>query len=181
MNEVFYLTPRPSTSATQTLFDVEQIYNDAHLYTSLTLPSPSSPGAAPGAETAAVSSSLVGYIDPCVGYQGAGPITGSDNVFYVGANQHVELLTSPASAGSAWSFLDFTGKLQSGVTSVGGVLSGHISGLGMPYQREEVFYIGSVGSVNHVFELWRWSGCPIFGWERYDGWQVVGQFQFFAP
>jgi len=119
--EEYYLT---STSGG---LHVEQLYGTGYSATDLTQKYAGAP-AAPG-------STLVGFIDSCAQ---------TDNVFYVGANQDLELLTW--SANRPWSQLDLT-QTFSHVQVAGTVLTAHEAS-----QSEEVFF---VGTNQHVYEMWR--------------------------
>jgi hypothetical protein len=164
-NEVFYLAPpwgTPGPGCGAGGCDIEQIGNDGSGAIDLTI------NAVGPFLHAAANSSLVGFADPCSTVSNGANIYGSDNVFYVGTNQHVNLLTI-SSAAWYWDSLDVTAKASApAVTSNSGVLTGHIKSPNTQWQSEEVFYIGPYGSGNHVYELWRWSGCP--GEQASDGW-----------
>jgi len=132
-NEVHYLT------AVNGSLHVEQLYSDTFFAQDLTVIG-SGVAAAPG-------SNVAGYIDS---------IEGSDNVFYLGADQHVHLLTwMPAPGWSEDKTLDGT---PSTVAALGSPISGH-----MTNQSDEIFYLGSN---HHVYEVWRWS-------QNFDGWHPI--------
>lgn len=137
--ELFYLTADSNGNQ-----DIEQLYGTTY--------SPTDLSTVASAPSAVVGSSLVGFIDSCAD---------SDNVFYVGSNGHVELLTW--TPGNPWSTKDLTQTTGTGL-AVGTSIVGHIYG-SPPNQTEEVFYLESD---NNVHELWRWSGCT--GGAGFDGW-----------
>ncbi|MGB6687499.1 MAG: hypothetical protein WBE76_06620 [Terracidiphilus sp.] len=134
-NEVFYLANDPQGGQ-----QVEQLWGATALPMDLTA----------NTVAPAPDSSLVGYINPC---------EPSDNVFYIGTDQHVHLLTWTPLGG--WSPLDITAKYDTGGNALGGVLIGHLKG----NLSEEVFYLEAD---HHVHELWRWSDCSTG--TRFDGW-----------
>ena len=135
--EEYYLT------STTGGLHVEQLYGTGYSATDLTQKYDGAP--------AASGSSVVGFIDSCAQ---------TDNVFYVGANQDLELLTW--SANRPWSQVDLT-QTFSHVQVAGTVLTAHEAS-----QSEEVFFVG----INkHVYEMWRWSGCA--GGSGYDGWHTT--------
>jgi hypothetical protein len=137
--EVFYVTTDSSGNQ-----DIEQLWGTTYSPTNLSQKT--------SAESAVSGSSLVGFIDSCAD---------SDNVFYIGNNEHVELLTWTPAGG--WASEDLTATTGTGL-AVGTAIVGHIKG-GPPNQSEEVFYLESD---NNVHALWRWSGCT--GGAAYDGW-----------
>ena len=132
--EVFYLTN------VNNAVHVEQLWGTTASASDLT--------AFTGAMAAAAGSSVVGYIDSCAQ---------SDNVFYVGSDQHVHLLRWSPSTG--WQTADLT-RLSGSVPAAGTALAGHEMA-----QSEEIFFLGSD---QHVHELWQWSGCT--GGPLPDGW-----------
>jgi hypothetical protein len=140
--EEFYLT------STASGLHVEQLWGNQLSPTDLNTLTHSSVPAIQG-------SSVVGFMDSCA-------LT--DNVFYVGTDQHIHMLVwgapgAPSPALSGWSQVDLT--VKSGTVAAGGfALTAHEAS-----QSEEVFYIGTD---HHVHELWRWSGCS--GGAQYDGW-----------
>ncbi|HTZ83693.1 MAG TPA: winged helix-turn-helix domain-containing protein [Candidatus Acidoferrales bacterium] len=103
---------------------------------------------ATGAPAAVPGSSLSGFIDECAQ---------TDNVFYVGEDHHIHLLTS--SVGTGWTTQDLT-SLTHNRTSFGGTLFALAN-----REAGQVFYFQSD---HHVHQLWRWSGCP--GRYPFDGW-----------
>jgi hypothetical protein len=137
--EVFYVTTDSSGNQ-----DIEQLWGTTFSPTNLSQKT--------GAESAIPGSSLVGFIDSCAD---------SDNVFYIGNNGHVELVTW--TPGGGWITEDLTANTKTGL-AVGTSIIGHIKG-NLPNQAEEVFY---VENDSHIHELWRWSGCT--GGAAYDGW-----------
>jgi len=144
-NEVFYLTPNTQGSA-----DIEQLWGTTLSPTDLTR--------ATGGKAAASGSGLVGFIDSFAGNGG------TDNVFYVGVDDHVHLLTWSPNA--PWSSEDVTVLPSPAAPPVDGTgLSGHLE-TACANQSEEVFY---VASDLHVHELWRWSTPTKFdGWHHTD-------------
>jgi hypothetical protein len=141
--EVFYLTTNSNGNE-----DVEQLWGGTWFSTDLSKTTGASP-ATPG-------SALAGFIDSCAN---------TDNVVYVGTDQHVHLLLWSPSPG--WSTQDLTAKSQTNPVN-GVALIAQIKGTS-PVQSEEIFYTEQDG---HVHELWRWSGCangPAFdGWHNND-------------
>jgi hypothetical protein len=137
--ELFYVTTDSSGNN-----DIEQLWGTTY--------SPTNLSQYTGAESAVSGSSLVGFIDSCAD---------SDNVFYIGNNGHVELLTWTPAGG--WTTEDLTNATSTGL-AVGTAIVGHIKG-SPPNQSQEVFYLEAD---NNVHELWRWSGCT--GGAAYDGW-----------
>lgn len=109
--------------------------------TALTTGAPPATGGLEGARAAA-GGGLAGFVDP---------IVGSDNVFYVGTDQHVHLLTR--SPGASWT--QDPRLVSVPVAASESALTGHMNA-----QSEEIFYIGAD---QHVYELWRWS-------RTFDGW-----------
>jgi DNA-binding winged helix-turn-helix (wHTH) protein len=134
--EVFYLA--------QGSEHVEQISILGLLPTDLTT--------ATGAPPAAKGSSLAGFIDNCAQ---------SDNLFYVGSDQHVHLLTWTLAQG--WTTQDLTSLTHSPLAA-GTTLSARVTGTGAG-----AFYFQSD---HHLHEFWRWSGCsadvPFDGWHSVD-------------
>ncbi len=132
-DEVFYLT----TSDSLGNLGVEQIYTygDGDWYSgNLTVNVDAHPATA--------SSSLVGYIDSTAN---------SDNLFYLGTDQHVHALIWSPTGG--WSTTDVTTDARTSTLAEGTVMAAHLAGQGSS-QRQEVFYFGSD---DHVHELWRLS------------------------
>jgi hypothetical protein len=117
--------------------DVEQLWGKTWSPTSLTQLT--------GAEPAAFGSGLVGFIDP---------IIDTDNVFYQGTDQHINLLNW--SVTTPWT-AEKIGE-SAPAAAFASVLSGH-----MTAQSEELFY---VGTNQHIYELWRWS-------KNFDGWHTT--------
>jgi hypothetical protein len=106
---------------------------------------PTVSGGLANAQAVAASSGLAGFLDP---------IVGSDNVFYVGTDQHVHLLTR--SPGLSWTQ---DSRLASAPpAALASALTGHMNA-----QSEEIFY---VGADQHIYELWRWSST-------FDGWHLT--------
>jgi hypothetical protein len=132
--EVFYL------AATSQGEHVEQLWGSTWSSNDLT--------SATRAPAAATGSRLVGHIDSCAN---------TDNLFYVGSDQHIRLLTWTPTRG--WTSADLTRASRTG-GALGTALIGHLTGA-----SEEVFYFDAR---KHVHELWRWSGCP--NGPRFDGW-----------
>jgi hypothetical protein len=133
----FYLTQTSSG------LHLEQLWGPTFSPTDLT--------ALTNAEPAASASSIVGFTDTCAQ---------SDNVFYVGANQHLILLTWSPNPGT--SAIDLTAKY--GAPAVSGTsLTAHEA-----QASEEIFY---VGTNQQVYEMWRWSGCS--GEPAFDGWHTT--------
>ncbi len=93
----------------------------------------------------AVTGGLAGFVDP---------IAGSDNVFYVGTDLHVHLLTR--SPGLSWK--QDSSLAGAPPATLASALTGHMNA-----QSEEVFY---VGADRHIYELWRWSS-------NFDGWHTT--------
>jgi hypothetical protein len=137
--ETFYVTSAASGS-----LDIEQLWGTTFSPTDLSQKT--------GAASAMAGSSLVGFIDSCAS---------SDNVFYVGSNGHIELLTWTPAGG--WLTEDLTATTNT-AAAAGTTLIGHIKGT-PPDQAQEVFY---VETDDNVHELWRWSGCT--GGPASDGW-----------
>lgn len=101
------------------------------------------------ATAVAPNTGVVGYIDPAAN---------TDNVFFIGTDQYVHVLTwSPTTGWKEDTTLDKTTGQTPAAT--GSVLSGHYRGL-TNFQSQEVFYLGAN---QNVYELWRWS-------TRFDGW-----------
>jgi hypothetical protein len=123
---------------------IEQLWNTSMTPLDLT----SSAHAQPPAE----GTTLVGYDDECAG---------TDNVFFVGSDQHIHHLYYKNKHG--WVSEDVT-KLSGGGKVEGIEIAGHEA-----LASEEVFYLEADG---HVHELWRWSSCrhePGFdGWHHTD-------------
>jgi len=140
--EVFYLT-----SGAQGTQNVEQLWGTGNSPTNMNVLITNSHPAQP-ATPAFPGSKLVGFIDSCAQ---------TDNVFYVGTDHHVHLMTWAPAPG--WTTEDLTGLTGTG-NVLGTMLMGHIKGV-----AEEVFYIESD---NHVHELWRWSNCS--NGPGFDGW-----------
>ena len=166
MNEVFYLTNPPATSASclnpNGCRDIEQIRSDAGYFADITQQA--------GAVPAAINTSLAGYVDSCAG---------TNNVFYVGNDQHVHLLTSSAKSGWLFSDVDLTEKTNAGIITVsGGALAGHIFAPNTPAQSENVYYLGSNGLVNEMSLLTSGGqGCGPVSWPGFEwaGFPLEGQ------
>jgi hypothetical protein len=106
---------------------------------------------ATGAPPAARGSGLAGFVDEC---------TQTDNLFYVGVDQHVHLLVWKLSQG--WTTQDLTSLTNS--ASVAGT---RIIGRTLPAAYEAFYF----GPDHHLHQLWRWSGCS--GGAPFDGWHPV--------
>lgn len=129
-NEAFY------TANSAGALHVEQLWGSTGAPTDLT--------AAASGKPVIPESNLVGYIDS---------IAGTDNVFYLGTDHFVHVLTwSPSGGWQEEASLDNTTEPAA---ATGSSLSGH-----MTASSEEVFYFGAN---QHVYELWRWS-------KNFDGW-----------
>lgn len=129
-NEVFYLQNSSGS------LHIEQLWTSALDQTDLTQAASGKP-VAPGGKP-------VGYIDT---------IADTDNVFYLGTDQFVHVLTwSPGLPWKEDTTLDGTTRTAA---VVGSPLSGHPTAA-----SQEIFYLGAN---QHVYELWRWS-------KTFDGW-----------
>jgi hypothetical protein len=84
-------------------------------------------------------------------------IANTDEVFYVGANQHIYELFWSSTAG--WNFGDLTGTTGSGLAANGSQVVGHTDNIA---GTDEVFY---VGSNQHIYELF-WTSAT--GWNFGD-------------
>ena len=141
-DEIFYVTNS---------LHIEQLWGSTGSPTDLTVLT--------GAEPAATNSALVAYCDLTAD---------TDNVFYIGQDQHVHLLTWSPSPG--WTTADLT-KL-SGATAVlagSGRLTGHMKT--STNKSEEVFFIDAN---NDVHEIWRWSAT-------FDGWHNTNLYSATSP
>ena len=98
----------------------------------------------------APGSNLVGYIDP---------IANTDNVFYIGTDRRVHVLTWSPLAG-VWKEDAFLDNIIEKPADMGSPLSGHIAA----NNRQEIFYIGVD---QHVYDLWR-SSVAFNGWHSID-------------
>lgn len=105
---------------------------------------------ATGAPAAARGSDLAGFIDEC---------TQTDNLFYVGVDQHVHLLTWTLAQG--WTTQDLT-SLTNSAPVAGTRIAGHIVA-----KSVAAFYFAPD---HHLHELWRWPEC---GSSHFDGWHSV--------
>ena len=132
-NEVFY------TTSVAGALHVEQLWAAGLAPGDLTIPG--------GGKPVAEDSNLVGYIDS---------VADSDNVFYLGGDQFVHVLTwTPAGGWKEDANLDATATPPAAASSP---LAGHFTGA-----SQEIFYIGAN---QHVYELWRWS-------KNFDGWHTT--------
>jgi hypothetical protein len=136
--EMFYLT---TTAANAT--HIEQSYTGLNTPYDL-----SALSATPASALPSPTSTLGAFSDDCAD---------SDNVFYLGTDKHIHVLTW--SPGHPWKEEDLT-ALAGGVSVAGNQIGAHES-----QASEEIFYTEANG---HVAALWRWSGCPGFG--AFNGW-----------
>lgn len=140
-NEVFYVANVNGS------LHIEQLWASNSSPTDLTV--------AAGGKAVAPGTNLVGFIDPTAD---------TDNVFYIGTDQFVHVLTwSPSPGWQESSALDGTSVPAA---ATGSALSGHYRSLN-PDQSQEVFYLGAN---QNVYELWRWSNTSSSATPHYDGW-----------
>jgi hypothetical protein len=136
--EEFYLTTT-STGATH----VEQLYTGLNTPYDLSVLSSTPASALP-----APTSTLYAFDNDCAG---------TDNVAYVGTDQHIHVLTW--SAGHPWKEQDLT-SMGGGGQVEGNVIGGHETPA-----SNEIFYAESNG---HIVALWSWLGCS--GFPAFNGW-----------
>ena len=133
--EVFYLTPVNGSIHVEELRGLQFTHVDL-----------SAKANTPVTQLPAGNTALVSYPDYCAG---------SDNVFYIDVNHHLEWLQW--SPGKTWKVSDLT-KLTNAPAVQGEILTGHEG-----ESAKEVFYATSDG---HIHQLWAWSSCPY----TFDGW-----------
>lgn len=121
---------------------------------------------ATGSPAGARGSSLAGFVDDCAG---------TDNLVYIGDDQHVHLLMWTRAQG--WTTQDLT-SLTHSTPAAGTAITGRIHGKAegafhlqpehLRGKSEGIFYFQPD---HHLHELWRWSMCP--GGAQFDGWKAV--------